>query len=790
MNMQRAMVGYALAAALVTLAPLASSTREACVTPALLEDYSDAVAALKKLVAQEVETKSLPSLAIALVDDQQVVWTGGFGFSDRERKTHAGGDTVYRVGSVSKPVTALALMMLVEQGKLDLDAPITDYLPEFQPANPFGKKITLRQMLSHHSGLVREAPVGNYFDDSNPGLAKMVASLSKTGLVFAPETRISYSNAAVATAGYVLERTQKEPFAKYMQRVLLEPLGMTSSSYERTPAVAKRLAHAMMWTYHGREFEAPPIEMSMAPAGNLYSTAHDMSKLLSFLFAQGKGPKGQLLKAETLAQMYKLQFAKPDETSGFGIGFAVGQFEGQRRINHGGAVYGFSTEFVALPDSKLGVVVLAAKDVSNGVTGRVAEYALKLMLAVRNKKALPEIEVTQPVPIERARQLAGRYRSKDSTIELQQRDGKLWMLQVDGGRRLQLRRIGDDLIVDDLLGFGNRIKVGEDTLTTKSVFKRVPMPRPDGPPTAKAMGLIGEYGWDHNILYILEMDARLYALIEWIALYPLIEEGPDRYRFPDFGMYPDEKLVFSRDQTGRATQVVAATVTFPRRRLDGENGETFRIKPVRPLEELRKLAKAAKPPVESREFRKPDLVDVTSLDSTIKLDIRYASDNNFLSTPFYTSAKAFLQRPAAEALARAHKKLAAEGYGLLIHDGYRPWYVTKMFWDATPAKLHDFVADPSKGSRHNRGCAVDLTLYDRATGKVIEMVSGFDEMSDRSYPDYLGGTSLQRWHRDLLRRAMEAEGFSVYDAEWWHFDYRDWREYPILNQTFEELAMK
>ena len=226
---------------------------------------------------------------------------------------------------------------------------------------------------------------------------------------------------------------------------------------------------------------------------------------------------------------------------------------------------------------------------------------------------------------------------------------------------------------------------------------------------------------------------------------------------------------------------------FKRRPIAGEDGETFRIRPVRSIEELRREARTAQPPKESGEFRKPDLVDLTTLDPTIKLDIRYATTNNFLSTPFYTRAMAYLQRPAAQALVRVHRKLAAQGYGLLIHDAYRPWSVTKMFWDATPEKDHIFVADPSQGSRHNRGCAVDLTLYDRKSGQPVKMVGGYDEMSDRSYPDYLGGTSLERWHRELLRRAMEEEGFSVYEAEWWHFDYKDWRNYPILNRTFEEL---
>jgi serine beta-lactamase-like protein LACTB len=111
-----------------------------------------------------------------------------------------------------------------------------------------------------------------------------------------------------------------------------------------------------------------------------------------------------------------------------------------------------------------------------------------------------------------------------------------------------------------------------------------------------------------------------------------------------------------------------------------------------------------------------------------------------------------------------------------------------MVWDATPDKFHGFVADPAKGSRHNRGCAVDLGLYDLATGVPVPVVSGYDEFADRAYPDYPGGTSRQRWHRALLRRAMEDEGFTVYEAEWWHFDFKDWQKYPILNLRFEDLA--
>ena len=113
--------------------------------------------------------------------------------------------------------------------------------------------------------------------------------------------------------------------------------------------------------------------------------------------------------------------------------------------------------------------------------------------------------------------------------------------------------------------------------------------------------------------------------------------------------------------------------------------------------------------------------------------------------------------------------------------------MTKIFWDATPPDKHAFVADPAKGSRHNRGCAVDLTLYTLRDGRPVQMPSLYDEMSPRAFPDYAGGTAEQRRLRDYLRARMEAEGFSVYESEWWHFDYKDWKAYAIQNATFEQL---
>jgi D-alanyl-D-alanine dipeptidase len=193
------------------------------------------------------------------------------------------------------------------------------------------------------------------------------------------------------------------------------------------------------------------------------------------------------------------------------------------------------------------------------------------------------------------------------------------------------------------------------------------------------------------------------------------------------------------------------------------------------------------PPRDSKATRAPDLVEIVKLDPTVKLDIRYAGTKNFLGKPVYEEARAFLQRPAAEALVKAHRELVARGYGLLLHDGYRPWAVTKLFWDATPPALREFVADPAAGSKHNRGAAVDLSMYDLALGAPVTMPSEYDEFTRRAYPDYRGGAPDARARRDLLRTVMEKHGFTVEPNEWWHFNFSDWQEYPILDIPFSAI---
>jgi zinc D-Ala-D-Ala dipeptidase len=182
------------------------------------------------------------------------------------------------------------------------------------------------------------------------------------------------------------------------------------------------------------------------------------------------------------------------------------------------------------------------------------------------------------------------------------------------------------------------------------------------------------------------------------------------------------------------------------------------------------------------------LVELTALDPTIRLDIRYATADNFTGKQLYKQPRAFLVRPAVEALVRAHRAARSKGFGLTIFDAYRPWRVTKALWDATPpGPKKNYVANPKKGSKHNRGCAVDLTLHHLADGVQVEMPSGYDEFTNRAHRDYEPVPDDVLAHRQLLERLMEAEDFRGASNEWWHFDFNGWEDYPILDVPFEAL---
>ncbi|MCU1229127.1 MAG: D-alanyl-D-alanine dipeptidase [Acidobacteria bacterium] len=184
--------------------------------------------------------------------------------------------------------------------------------------------------------------------------------------------------------------------------------------------------------------------------------------------------------------------------------------------------------------------------------------------------------------------------------------------------------------------------------------------------------------------------------------------------------------------------------------------------------------------------RDKELVEVTSVDPTIALDVRYATTNNFMKETLYPIAKVFLRRPAAMALANAERELAKRGLGLKVFDGYRPYRVTERMWE--PIRNPDFVADPAKGSRHNRGAAVDVTLIELATGHELAMPTPYDDFTSHARQDFDDVTPEVRANRARLRDVLARNGFEPLPSEWWHFDFRGWERFELLDVPLEDVV--
>ena len=198
-------------------------------------------------------------------------------------------------------------------------------------------------------------------------------------------------------------------------------------------------------------------------------------------------------------------------------------------------------------------------------------------------------------------------------------------------------------------------------------------------------------------------------------------------------------------------------------------------------------------PANKASALKPDdpkrLLELVKLDPAIRLDMRYATTNNFTGRVLYDQARAFLAAPAAQAVARASKAAQADGFGLTIYDAYRPWRITKKLWDATPVgPKKEYVANPKRGSKHNRGCAVDLTLHNLQTGQLVEMPTEFDDFSEKAHRDFMGASATAIANRARLPGYLEAEGFVGLSNEWWHFDFTGWEQFPVMDIPFNQIA--
>lgn len=360
-------------------------------------DYDTTREYIGRLARYEMAKHSVAGLSIALVDDQRVVWEEGFGYADREKKVPATATTLYRVGSISKLFTDVAAMQLMEQGRLDLDRPLSEYLPGFaiKEHSPAAGPITLRQLMTHHSGLPANRAKGFFCSHPLPFTA-LLNELHNDYAAYPPGEIFSYSNVGISLLGAAVQQVAGEPFAEYMHRALLAPLGMTHSSFGTSPTDSPLMAKG----YRGLKAETAP-GLRDVPSGGLNASVEDLSRFIEMFFAGGVSHGHRILKAKSVAEMLRPQNTGVPLDLNFrvGLGWMLSTMgkstirNGGPVAHHAGGTIFYHSQIYLLPRHKLGVVVLANSSTAVPVVNRLAPETLKLALEAKNC-------IRQPPPVQ------------------------------------------------------------------------------------------------------------------------------------------------------------------------------------------------------------------------------------------------------------------------------------------------------------------------------------------------------------------------------------------------------
>ena len=317
----------------------------------IIEEY-------KKKIPKLMEKDCLPGLSIALVDKYGVVWSEVYGFTDRKKKKPVTPDTIFSVQSMSKTFTATGVMVAVQDGLVNLDTPITTYIPDFTVKSRFKKnpqeKITLRHLLGHKAGFTHQAPIGNNNYPDFHSFEAHIQSISDTWLRYPVGQRYCYSNLGIDLAGYILQVVSGRPFAQYMKEKVLEPIGMKNSSFDWEP-IRNNENRA---TGHAKGFSKVPLEFGMIPAGALYSSVEDMAKFIQFHLNYGVVGNKKILEKKYLEEMYSVPFPVKGQIEGYALGIDKDKNNGSYYLAHSGGGLGFTSNMRWCPDIGIGMVLL------------------------------------------------------------------------------------------------------------------------------------------------------------------------------------------------------------------------------------------------------------------------------------------------------------------------------------------------------------------------------------------------------------------------------------------------
>jgi CubicO group peptidase (beta-lactamase class C family) len=399
---------------------------------------SPSINELEASIPELMEKNRIPGLSIALIDGESLVWAKGFGYTDLSKRHKVTADTLFSLQSISKTYTATGFLIAASKGLVKLDDPLKKYYPEFRVNSRFGEKeankITFRHLLSHRSGLTHEAPVGQNYSRRECTFEEHIESISETWLKFPVGEHYSYSNLGMDLVGYALQRISGKPFTEYMKEELLEPLGMTNSTYDQR-YVRENLVFARG---HRGDDEVPPDLIPMIPAGSFFSTARDMAKFVSFHLSGGIVHGRRLINKDLLWEMYQQQFPVKNQICGYGLGVeTIWQFN-TVFLRHSGGGYGYLTLQGWSPKYKVGAVVLTNQAYHSNVHFLIANDALGMVLKVKFG-SVPEqrplkFAIPSVVSVETGKLhcLEGDYRVGNGLMMVRVKDGELYRTLPNG----------------------------------------------------------------------------------------------------------------------------------------------------------------------------------------------------------------------------------------------------------------------------------------------------------------------------------------------------------------------
>ena len=449
---------------------------------------ADVVAKIDENIEKNRVKQKIVGMSVVIVHDQDVLLAKGYGYADLASKTPASPQTVYRVGSITKVFTATALMQLRDAGKLNLDDPIEKYLPEFKIKSRFpdARPVTFRQVASHYSGLPREAPLPYTYQDVTvfPRTEELIASLGNTELIVPVDTKFQYSNLGFNILGLAVERITQEPYADYVTKHILQPLGMKRSGFAVTEELKKSLATGYKAADKSDQHAIAPYGAYGQASGMLYSSVEDMAEFLKLQFREGPAGGKQVLGSSALREMTAPQFVLNNDDCepnlfwkrGSGIGWQTLTAKSLQFNHKRGGLNGFNTDIIFNPRHKLGVVVLTNTECDPFDIGFAPLLRLEPVFKRLEDEARAE---TAKASVETLRKYEGTYRLKKSDTETTAPFSEVLFVMMDTKLSMRLRKVtsspnfrepylGDDVTVEPK--GDNAFRIGSDSFENEPVY--------------------------------------------------------------------------------------------------------------------------------------------------------------------------------------------------------------------------------------------------------------------------------------------------------------------------------